>query len=344
MSRGRFSEVLEAIASGTLSTEEAIRAALHGMQALADSVERAGKRPLCRPTIYKYPTYPAAVVEIAVERVRRRFGRRSNVRSIHWGVRQFRGRRIGQRAVVIHVTRKLSRSRLRRTRRGAIPATLSIRHKHRRYTVPIDIQAVGQSATLHIAFIRPGHHGQLRLGTNGIGALGGVVDGAGGQLFAVTAGHVAQVIGTRDVHCGDADAGVFALGKVRCNQLNRGHDIAMIGPLASVPHGATINATFARDARVGDLHQRVFVLLPNAITPVESHIEGVGVTAVFGCDAGVVSLRGLTSIDRVTRSGDSGAPALDAAGNVVGFVVGADATRTFLIPARRALDALQTCV
>jgi hypothetical protein len=182
------------------------------------------------------------------------------------------------------------------------------------------------------------------MGPNGVGALGAIVGARDGKLYALTAGHVAQVIGTRDVQCADADTGVFPVGKVKCNRLNRGDDIALIGPVASVPAGATTMETFARDARDLDLHQRVFVLLPDAITPIESHIEGIGVSAVFGSGAGILSLSGLTSIDRVTRGGDSGAPALDALGHVVGFVVGADATRTFLMPARRSLNALQDCV
>jgi hypothetical protein len=344
MARRIVNDVLNAIASGKLSTEDALRAAMKGRRALADRLEHAAKGGLCRPTIYKYPTYPAAVPEIAVERVKRRFGRSRNVRSVHWGVRQWHGQRTGQRAVVVHVVRKVSRARLRKERRRVIPAAVVVRHKHRRYEIPIDVQAVGPSATLHIAFVRPGHHAQIRLGVNGIGALGGVVDGSGGQLFAVTAGHVARAIGTREVDCADAEAGVFALGKVKCERLNQGDDVAVIGPIASVPRGATIAPTFARDARDADLQQRVFVLLPRAITPIESHIEGVGVSAVFGSDGQLLSLVGLTSIDRVTQGGDSGAPVLDAQGSVIGFVVGADATRTFLMPARRALDAVQNCV
>jgi hypothetical protein len=47
----------------------------------------------------------------------------------------------------------------------------------------------------------------------------------------------------------------------------------------------------------------------------------VGVTATFVVGPGTLSLKGLTSIDRVTRGGDSGAPALDVQGNMLGFVV-----------------------
>ena len=337
-------DVLGAIESGRLSAEEAVRAAMRGARALKEAMARAGQRRLRRPAIYKWRAYPEAVIARAIQRVRRLTRGNRTVRSVHWGVGQRRGRRTGDIGVVVHVLAKRSRARLRRERRRALPASVTVTHHRRRYVVPVDVQAVGPPATLHIDALRPGHHGQIRVGADGIGALGAIVGARDGQTYALTAGHVAQVIGTRDVQCADADAGIFAIGKVKCNRLASGDDIAMIGPVRSVPAGAATPATFARDASDQDLQQRVFVIKPGAITAFESHIEGVGVSAVFGTSAGLISLRGLTSIDRMTAGGDSGAPVLDAQGNVVGFVVGADATRTFLMPARRALNALQTCV
>jgi hypothetical protein len=340
----RTRDIVSALDEGRLSAEEAILAALRGPRALGALLLRAKRRPIRRRTIRAIKRFPALVIDRALAMVRRRMRGVRTVRSVHWGTRQKRGRRTGETGVVIYVRKKEAEHSIRSARRRLAPRHVSVAYRDRRYQVPVDVQAVGQSATFHIDTANPGGHGEIRAGGRRIGALGAVVAAGDGALYAVTAGHVADAIGNQDADCAEADAGVFPLGRVKCNRLDSGDDVAAIGPVPVVPAGAAGAATFARDAGNGDVNERVFVLLPESFTPIESHIDGVGVSASFIIEAGALTLRGLTSIDRVTRGGDSGAPALDVNGNIIGFVVGGDATRTYLMPARRALDALQDCL
>jgi hypothetical protein len=131
------------------------------------------------------------------------------------------------------------------------------------------------------------------------------------------------------------------LGPVRRNRFDDGIDIAAIGPVAAVPDGAVLDATVVRDPTNADVHRRVSLRLPGLFTPVDSHVDDVGVTRSFATPAGNITMAGLTAIARVTDGGDSGSAALDEQGAVLGFVIGADSTHTYLLPARRALDALE---
>jgi hypothetical protein len=336
--------VLAALDEGRLSAEEAVRAALKGPDVLGALLGQVQRRPVRRRSIRRIKTYPAAVVDRALGSVRRTMQGSRTVRSIHWGARQVLGRRTSEVAVVIHVSAKRSPKRVVADGRRLAPRRVSVRFRGRRYLVPVDVQAVGRGASLHVDTARPGGHGSIRVGGEGVGALGAIVVGGGGALFAVTAGHVARAIGSRPADCADVDAGLFPLGSVKCNRLGSGDDVAAIGPVPSLPAGAAGEPTFVRDATSGDVNQRVFVLLPESFTPIESHIDGVGVTTTFVVGSGTMLLRGLTSIDRVAHGGDSGAPVLDVQGNMLGLVVGGDATRTYLMPARRALNALQDCL
>jgi hypothetical protein len=338
-----IANTLQALDAGRLSAEEALRAALRGTTVLRERLSRAERRATARPTIRAVKTYPALVAERAVARVRRHLRLGRSIRSIHWGVRQVRGRRTGEPCVVIHVVGKRTRRTLRGSRATA-PRTVTVSHAGRRFVVPVDVQRVGSSATLHLDVASPGDHVDVRADGMPVGSLGGVVTGSNGDQFAVTAGHVADVIGPRVAQCRDIEGRLFNIGTVRCNALSHGTDVAALGPIQGFPTGAVQPPVFARDADDIDVNHRIVLLLPESITPVETHIDGVRVNATFGTASGALSLDGLTSADRVTRGGDSGAAALDMQGNLIGFVVGGDGTHTYLLPARRALNALQDCL
>lgn len=336
--------LLQAVEFGRISTAEALKATVRGKSAMQAVLQLAHTRQPARPLARRPRRYPSRAIDGAIAAVKRRIGGRRVVRSIHWGVRQVGGRRTYQTAVVVHVVTKFSPSQLRGKGQSRLPRSVTVRLGGRRYVVPVDVQGVGTSATLHIATAEPGDHGTILVNGHALGALGAVVLGSDNRSYAVTAGHVAEAVGGNTADCRDLDAGTFRLGPVKCNRLDAGVDVAAMGPVGSVPPGAVGSETFARDATTGDLHKRVFFYLPESFTAIESHIEGVNVTGVFSTPSGTLRLTGLTSVDRMTRSGDSGAPALDVEGNLIGFVVGADATRTFLLPARRALNALEDCL
>jgi hypothetical protein len=266
------------------------------------------------------------------------------VLSVHWGVARRRGRRTAEAGVVVRVRQKLRPSRLRARRMRAAPAHVPIRRGGRLYRIRVDVQLEpGYAELQHIDFIRPADHGLIRRNGAAIGTLGGVVS-TGGARFAVTAGHVAALIKGGNADCVDDEAGAFALGPVRANQFNAGTDIAAIGPVPQVPADAVLGNTIARNPTPVDTHHRVRLMLAGASTPIESHIDDVNRTRSFDTPAGVITMSGLTAIGRVTVAGDSGAPALDDGGALVGFVVGADALNTYLLPARRALDDLENAL
>ncbi|MGH2626318.1 MAG: hypothetical protein ACRDHY_06665, partial [Anaerolineales bacterium] len=71
--------------------------------------------------------------------------------------------------------------------------------------------------------------------------------------------------------------------------------------------------------------------------PRQTMITDVGVPGDFTDGR---HMEGLFATPSLTGPGDSGSPALDRAGSILGFVAGASATKTYLVPARRAIDAL----
>jgi hypothetical protein len=333
--------VLERLEDGGISAEEAIRAALSGSAALTALVSRSARRGCRRPTIRPIKQTPEAVAIAAVRSVKKRLGRSTNVLSVHWGVARRRGRRTSEAGVVVHVRRKMKLASLRARRQRIVPSQVSLRHRGRRFRVRVDVQRIKALAELQIAFVQPADHGVIRRNGVPIGALGGIVAGPGGR-FAITAGHVAGLVtpGTA-ADCVDDEAGTFPLGGVRRNRFSDGIDIAAIGPVPAVPPAAVLNNALVRNPTSADTHHRVRLILPGLPTPIESHIDDVNRLRGFKTPVGTITMKGLTAIARVTDPGDSGAPALDDGGALIGFVVGADSLHTFLLPARRALDAIQ---
>jgi hypothetical protein len=339
-SRQLIAQLLAALEAGQVSVEEALSAAVTGPPHIGRLLVGAKGRHRSRPTFRRPKYIPNVVVDRAVASVRRRLSRLKGVTSVHWGVKEVHGRPVTDCAVIVHVDRKLSCAALRARGRKAVPRTVVVGSGRRRYRVPVDVQAARGPAHLHAGFVQPGDHGAIRRNGTPIGALGAIANGAAGA-FAITAGHVAGLLGPGSIaDCLDDEAGAFPIGSVRLNRFTEGIDIAAIGPVAAVPKGATLDPTFARDVTNADARRRVTLMLPGTFTPVESHIAGVDATRGFQTPVGIITMSGLTTIGRVTQEGDSGAPALDDAGAVIGFVIGSDASHTYLLPARRALDAL----
>jgi hypothetical protein len=338
--RSLLSQALQHLDAGHLSTEEALRAALRSRATLERLVDAAATKRWRRPTVRKIRVVPAVVVEAALARVTRRVATFKQVRSVHWGVRRVRGRRTSESVVVVHVAKKIPPKALRGLRMKVIPKKVVVKHRGRQFSIGVDVQAVKVPAKLHTEFLSPGDHGAVMVGGVHIGSLGAIVSGSGGD-FAITAGHVAASVGPAGATCLDDDAGTFTLGKVRRNCFDDGIDIAAIGPVPVVPNGAVLDETVVRDPRSIDIHRRLSLRLPGQFTPSESHIDDVGVTRSFATPAGNITMDGLTTIVRITEEGDSGSAAVDEDGAVVGFVIGADSTHTYLLPARRALNALE---
>jgi hypothetical protein len=119
-------------------------------------------------------------------------------------------------------------------------------------------------------------------------------------------------------------------------------DVAWTTPASGVP--ATLLSTRPRQVRdptAADVGHSATVLVPWDVAGRLVQIEDVGASAAFGLGANQVSMRGLCAVHpAITSPGDSGSPVLDDNGVLIGFVVGSSGDRTFLVPARRAINAL----
>ena len=85
-----------------------------------------------------------------------------------------------------------------------------------------------------------------------------------------------------------------------------------------------------------DIGVPVFATLARKREPVRSLIHGVDVRVRFSDGT---SMRGLIELEHdLAIGGDSGAPVADVNGRLVGFVVGSNGSRTYLLPTKRGLN------
>lgn len=176
-----------------------------------------------------------------------------------------------------------------------------------------------------------------------LGSLGAVVELPDGTFGAVTAGHVVRMA-----------SGAELFAKTATSQLSLGSpivtlyddvldvDLALLGPIAGDVAAISSEVVFVRDPNTSDINTRFAVQKAGNFLPTLAWVHQVQVTTDFHRvdRSGVIRLEGLVSVDDVTDPGDSGAPALDDRDNLVGFVVGSDGLRTYLMPAERGLYEL----
>lgn len=333
--------VLDALERGAIASEDAISAAMKGSQSFRAWVEasRAGWEASAprRPMVRSERALPAAVIEAALAAARRRYLGKPGVVSVHWGLLRRGGRSAPQAGVVVTVERK--RARLPRAERVA--PSLPVRRGSRRWSVPADVNEVPSPGTLQ-AGVRTGNHAAVEVG-EATGTLGAVLDGGDGPC-AVVSGHVAQraglVASARTVG-GDP----VPLGRVERVLLGTSVDVARAGPIRpeDVERVAVREPVELYDVGRGDLNTAVWIRAASHLSPRKVFISDVEASARFAYPTGVRVVEGLiaTSHD-ATDPGDSGAPAVDLHGRLVGFVLGVCDGRTYLVPARRALEHLET--
>lgn len=171
-----------------------------------------------------------------------------------------------------------------------------------------------------------------------------------GTFGAVTAGHVVQMARGADLVAA-TETTQMPLGEPLLNTLggrmmlvNERADLAVVGPIEGDVTDIAGREQFVRDPTHADLNQRVWVYVQRDLAPVAAYVNGIDVRASFfrADGPGEIDVEGLVAIDAVTQAGDSGAPVVDDDDNIVGFVVGSDSIMTYLMPARRGLDALET--
>lgn len=326
---------VKAVENGQVSVEQLLRAALRQGSSFAGwlegKVSRWPDRQVRRPHIRTPRRLPPDVPRLALRQGRKKFGNIVGVTSIHWGLMRRRGIYIGHSGVVLFVERKLPAGSL--AARERLPPNLNITFKGRRFLIPIDVQAPGVARRHSIEQARPGKQSTVRAAEQGV--LSAVVQVDGG-LRALLSGHVAGSPGNAVtlVAPDGATARNSVVDRVANSSFN---DLAATQPLAvaDVPLFSFLPVQ-VRDPGLNETGGSVTIVTLRGA--VQTSITDIGVSHDF-LD-GRPPMEGLFATPAQTIDGDSGSPAFDAAGKLVGIVVGGPADKTFLIPARRAINDL----
>jgi hypothetical protein len=344
----RKERLLKAVEEGSVSVEQLVGAALSRSpefrdwaDARLDRWEGGDKRS---PTVRNRREVPESVANQAVTKARARFLHRSGVLSVHWGLKRQQGRPRGEGSVVVMVENKLPREALKPRER--LPGSLKLRHRGRTYTVPLDVQAVSAEGALQAAparpdELRPGSHAWVEV--DGVeGTLGALVPEDDGTWSALLSGHVAREVG-RTVGARTLDGDTFLLGEVRAVVLGPRGDAASAGPVTPlVARRLGTEATGTRELGPRDLGAALWVKVARDMSLRRTYVGDLGVTLGVSWRGGPLRIEELVATtDGVTELGDSGAPAVDWQGRLVGFVVGTMGARTYLMPARRAREELR---
>jgi hypothetical protein len=338
-------QALKAVQDGQLSVEELLDEALQRSAAfeqwLGSRLKEARDQEPRSLQVQKVAALPAPVIERALDLARQRFSGFSGVRHITWGVKHAKGRATACDAVVILVEEK--RRAMRKGAPERIPASLSFSFEAKRYRVATDVRAYARGGVKQA--LHPGN--QCGVVTSGnMGTLSAVVGPERGVWWALLSGHVAERKGAGVI--ARADTGhELDLGRVQKCRNDVDVDAALAGPIKAslIPYLARGPARL-KDLPLNAPRLRLKLLLRKG--EVTAFVDSVSEPVDFGPPYAPQPMRGLIRLDgRRSNDGDSGAPALDMQGRIIGFVVGCAASgetgareHTYLLPTRRALDGL----
>lgn len=286
------------------------------------------------------PKTPSLLSEIAVRLARQRWSRRKSVISVHWGAVYRHGGRTKAAGIVVFVERKVEPKRL--SSRQAFPRWLVLRRAGRLHRVRVDVQGTGRYGTLHATLARPGTNAAVELGSVLApldGTLSAAVPAPANKMRVVLSGHVAGAAG-RPVTAIDSDGAVIALGPVEQVVRNGRVDVAWTEPVAlAAANRVTALPRPVRDFVNTDVHASVRLITRANDRGLLATVDDVNATGTFRDGTNVITLRGMTTVVPArTNPGDSGAPAIAEDGSLAGFVLGVFAGKTYLLPARRAID------
>ena len=277
----------------------------------------------------------------AVAAATRRFTRFDGIVSIHWGARYKRGRRTSQPCVVVFVTAKRRATLL--DANHLLPPSIAVRVRNQTRHIPIDVQGVGGAGTRHVSRLEMGLNARVNLDTQSStpnGTLSALLTSLDHRR-AVLSGHVALTTG-RSVWASGPDGQQVSLGRVDKVINDSTMDVAWTSDPAPESDALGLAIDTARDPDESDVNTEVLVLVPWDFRGVPAFVVGVNAGAVFVSGGVDVTMTGLTALTGgITNPGDSGAPVVDSNRELIGFVLGIQGGRTFIVPARRAFDALE---
>lgn len=331
-----IADALRVIATGGLSIEAILTHATTSpdfRRWLAKQTER-GHEPRRLQLTRAAPVDPAVIAK-ALQTANKRF-RSRGVLAAAWGTAVRSGVNTGTACIVLSVRDKVRLDRLPRPLR--LPKTLTIRHRGRSVALPVDVQRVplGRKEAAQV------HPGDLAMAIVGAkkGTIGAIAKRAAGTS-AIISGHLAILGAAVTGRLGSGDeVRLGTVERVRNDDRIDGARVDGVDP-ADVPF-LSDSARPIRDLTDGDLNIQLTVHRAQGDGDSHAFIDGLDMLAEFGNDDGTTSpMYGLIKLSKkVSRSGDSGAPVIDSASRLVGFVIGSADGHTYVIPARKVLDAM----
>lgn len=324
--------LLSAVEEGRIAVEDLVDAAFEAcgegvrLQPLQDLVSWADEKPKRRIYVRRPPLVQGQEWEEALAQAREHLSVHPDVESIGWGRTFSGGTANDQVGVIVRVRAKRDVAPDR-----AIPRHVDVEVGGMPFRLRVDVREVG---VLNKQMgLRVGGETSVRSGGRR-GTLSAVVSDEG-RHRALISGHVAGVEGahvafrTRD--------GKRVHGVVRWHRDNPDIDAAAVRGLSDLD--AVLLGRKADLISEFESLEGLLVTVHGATTQRDIEATITDASAVVAFPGG--HMRGLLELDvPASVDGDSGAPAVDSRGKLVGFVVGADERgRTHLVLARKVIDA-----
>lgn len=228
--------------------------------------------------------------------------------------------------------------------RRSLPSEIRVVLDGRELVAPTDVRVIARGHK-HAGAVRTGFHCGVAVGA-ATGTLSCLwPDGADTDPRILISGHVGKRRGNavRATTVAGSDVDV---GAVLSIVQNDSVDAALVGPVDVdlVDQLAATSASHVRTLQPNETGVALTIKLARAASVASASVDSVSEPAIFvdPLTGAGTSMTGLIRLDQaVTMHGDSGAPAHDDNGNLVGFVEGVASGRTYLVPVGRVLDEMR---
>jgi hypothetical protein len=334
--------MLSAVSDGRLAIEQVIRAAVRdpGFHPAARRLIASARGQDRQPPRIRHIAHDPDLLRKAQRLLQRRLARRAAAAggpampampAMQVGLgRHYRGRSPQDEfGLVVHVAEKRD-----------VPAAeriqpVSLLHDGVRHTLRVDVKQIERAEKQ--ADIRPGNRAVVS-STSVRGTLGAIAMRATGPV-ALISGHVARTSVGGKIRAREAGGAEIDLGAVMKLRDDATMDAATVGPVPLGQVGSlTLDPAEIRDP--GSIFRgiAVSVLVAGHSGAQDAFVDDINAPAMFSDGNAMTGLIALAP--RVTDPGDSGAAVVDGQGQLLGFVVGASATRTFVLAATEVLDEM----
>jgi len=325
--------LLDALLEGRLASEDVVDEALAADESvrarLTELAESATNKPVYRAHVLRRLELSEAEWADVIGQVRASLARHPDVLSVGFGRAFASGESEDLPAVVVRVRQKQAVPQDRR-----LPSSVTATLRDRPLSFRVDVQE--QPVIAKQGDVRPGSacsvHGALS------GTVSACIVGEANQHTVLLSGHVVRSKGDKVLFVTKDSRPIQ--GEITWHAESERMDAAAV---SNVSDSDAIDLTepAADVVTVLPHFEGLLVTIHGAATgtPVKAQIQDVSTDVIFE-NAG--RMEDLIQLDRrASKRGDSGAPATDSRGRLVGFVVGTDRNgHTYLISARKVIDAV----